>query len=141
MTKAAKNGPAGLDKLALTISPPEMKLSFKDTFILHLRRLAKIESKFVIFPETDIKGRLHYHGFLWKDKYYKETIEHLEKMGFIKIKPISNSDGWLKYCKKELKVTKAILELHKKFKHIDNEYVSKYRVSNNSRDIMSYFMA
>lgn len=139
MTKPGHKGQARLDCLALTISPPDIKLSLKDTWILHLRRLAVIDSRFILYPETDKKGRLHYHGMIWKDKFYKESIEKCEKMGFIKLVEIKGVEGWLKYCKKEIKVTKSMLELPKKFKCIDQEYVSKYRLESTSRNILSYF--
>lgn len=127
-----------LDMVALTLSPPDMNQSLEDTWIYHLKRLSKIDSKFILFPETDIKGRLHYHGYVYKDKYYPETLKALERIGFIKIKCIFDMEKWLKYCKKEYKITKAMLELPKRFKYIDNEYVSKYRPINSSRDIRTY---
>lgn len=139
MTEPEFKGQARLDCLALTISPPDSKLSLKDTWLKHLRRIALIESRFILYPETDRKGRLHYHGIIWKDKFYKESIEKCEKMGFIKLVEITSLEGWYKYCKKEIKITKSMLELPKKFKCIDHEYVSKYKLESTSRNILSYF--
>lgn len=127
-----------LDIVALTISPPDLKLSLEDTWIFHLKKLALIDSDFKVFPETDIKGRLHYHGWIHKDKYYPESLKKLEDIGFIKMKTIFDMNKWLKYCKKELKITKTMLGLPKKFKIIDNNYVSKFKPINQSRDIRTY---
>lgn len=139
MTTGQANRATRLDMVALTISPPDLKLSLQDTWLYHLKRIASVDSKIWLIPETDSKGRLHYHGLLWKDKHYKESLEKFEKMGFIKVKPIRDYNGWIKYCKKEFKITKSMLELNNRFKCIDNEYVSKYKISNTSRNILSYF--
>lgn len=100
-----------LIKLALTISPPDIKyMTIKEILHRHLRLLSRIASKFILYPELDKVGRLHYHGYIYKsDIGYKEDLEQLKKIGYIKIKDICNDKGWLKYCRKEWKTTKKLL--------------------------------
>lgn len=138
MATVGNNRATRLDLVALTLSPPDMKLSLKDTMLIHLKRMAQIDSKLMLYPETDVKGRLHYHGVITKDEHYVESLKKLEDIGFIKVKTIKEMSGWIKYCKKELKITRNMVGLPKKFKYIDNKYLEHYKVSNMSRSILSY---
>lgn len=129
-----------LDMVALTISPPDVKhLSVDKILILHKRVLSKVKSTFMLYPELDASGRLHYHGVIQKTIKLKEDLEKIKQLGFIKVKPISDYSGWMKYCSKEWKITK------KAFK-INNRYLIKKPLNNDdcvldlgSYDITTYF--
>lgn len=109
--KTNEKGEFNLIKLALTISPPDINyMTTLEILNRHLRYLSRIKCKFLLYPELDKTGRLHYHGYLYKsDINFKQDIEQLKKIGYIKIKDICNDKGWLKYCRKEWKTTKKLL--------------------------------
>lgn len=135
-----EKGEYNLIKLALTISPPDIKyMTIKEILQRHMRVLSRIKCKFILYPELDKSGRLHYHGYIYKsDIGYKEDLEVLKKIGYIKIKDINNNKGWLQYCKKEWKTTKKLLYRKEPITNndclglTDSYDLSKYGIMSNS---------
>lgn len=140
MTSWRNNRAARLDMVALTISPPDVKyLTIDKLWLHHKRLLSKIKSKFVLYPELDKTGRLHYHGYIHKEISLKEDLEYIKKLGFVKVKDIFDLGEWVKYCSKEWKFTK-------KMKNISGCYIWKKPINNDdcvivmtSYDITTYF--
>lgn len=118
-------------KVAITISPP-CRLSnykrYKDpqdlVFNNDLVSIYSILSynriyKFIIYPEFDFKGRLHYHGIISLDsnqkvRFYKHALIKLKNIGFVEIKPLKtflDNLKWLIYCSKEWGITRDILNI------------------------------
>lgn len=96
---------------ALTISPPRRTQS-----PLHLynsdkpyiqRQLNRCSSHYILYPEFDINGRLHYHGIVLLNSlsswgYVKSTLDH--NIGYCclkRLKTFKDKLGWLLYCTKE----------------------------------------
>lgn len=116
--------------LAITISPKNRVLGSKlrnanknifddDTF--QIKQILKYNriNKYIIFPEFDDKGRLHYHGILSLDRnqyirFYKHALTKLSLIGFVdvkKLKEFQDKLKWLIYCKKEWNISSEILEI------------------------------
>lgn len=104
--------------LALTISPPcrvnkynSLKsIYYQDQYTID-SLLRKCSKDYTIYPEQDINGRLHYHGVIQVSdmiKYHKNVLPGLKLIGFVKVKPITNLQKWLDYCKKEWENTKKV---------------------------------
>lgn len=136
-TKIKKRNPL-LDRVALTISPP-LRLNIKDIFRKDCHIFSKLKSNFILYPEFDKTGRLHYHGYVWKSEYLANDLELIkESLGFVKTDTvyidiiehkildevaIKQVNGWDIYCKKEWHITRKILKLKKP---INMEYVKAY---------------
>jgi len=116
--------------LALTISPPNRmkgtKLRNYNRFlyeedILHIRAVFKYNkiNSFIIFPEFDDKGRLHYHGTVTLNtnqltRWHKHAECKLRLMGFIDYKPLRgflDRLRWIFYCRKDFWKTKEVLDI------------------------------
>lgn len=138
-----------LDRVALTISPP-LRPKINDVFKNDCHIFSSIMSPFILYPEFDKTGRLHYHGYMWKSETMVEDLEVLKKeLGFIKteipyidtiehsvcdLKVIKKVNGWDVYCKKEWIITRNILKLKKP---INNEYCKKYKELSKYKTDMS----
>lgn len=101
---------------AITISPKPVDVPVIDLIDIYNRHyISKIRVEYVLYPETDLKGRLHFHGIIKRDssniKDYLWSIKMLENWCFICIKEINNATKWDKYCRKEWKLTKKLLKL------------------------------
>lgn len=114
------------NSFALTISPPDRVVNYALNKVknplrsvyeddLQVIRLAlnRVSVDYIVYPELDITGRLHYHGKLtinnmtnWKS--YSAT--KLKTIGFINMKP-NPTEGWDKYMTKEWDQTKTILQI------------------------------
>lgn len=116
--------------LALTISPPNRmkgtKLRNYNRFlfeedILHIRAVFKYNKirNFIIFPELDDRGRLHYHGIVSLNpsqyvRYRKHAEFKLRLLGFVDAKPLKgflDHLRWLFYCRKQFHIIQEILEI------------------------------
>lgn len=127
-------GKLDLMSLALTLSPPDCKiLTVMEIFNRHKVKLKQVKSNFVLYPELDLKGRLHYHGTICKTEFFRDDLKVLEDIGFVKIKPIDHVTGWVKYCRKEWKLTKKILKIKKPIQPKD---LVDIRIS---KDILTYY--
>lgn len=118
-----------MKKIGLTISPPirtNNKMSnpnkmIYDQDIIQITQILKYNkiSSYIIYPEFDEKGRLHYHGKLNLDnnqyiRYHKHAIHKFRQIGFVDSKLIKthiDSLRWLTYISKNWLTTKEILEI------------------------------
>lgn len=116
---------------SLTISPPYRRttlrglrnplkhLYIEDTITIQcILSYNKIKG-YMIFPELDPKGRLHYHGIITmspnqKVRWFKHAKPKLENIGFVDMKPLEtyiDRIRWGLYIRKEWYLTQKILEL------------------------------
>jgi len=119
-----------MPKLAITISPPS-----RQKYIHHVNpnRLQYDDDKnqiksilsynkiynYIIFPELDEKGRLHYHGILnlthtHYTRFHKHAIHKLKQIGFVDItiiKEFINNIRQCIYMQKDWGTTKTILDI------------------------------
>lgn len=115
------------NKIALTISPPDRRAKYSlmkvknpcravydDDIHIIRRALNRSSNDYELFPEFDMTGRLHYHGYVvinnmtnWKSYSTAQLTAHL---GYIKVKTNVNSK-WLEYCMKEWQQTSKILDV------------------------------
>lgn len=101
-------------KIAITISPPDRTGKYNrlegiyraDKYDLN-RKLRLCSKYFILYPETDLQGRLHYHGILKIDdhiKFYKKVLPYIKhSLGFVMLKPLKNHKdnmNWLIYSMK-----------------------------------------
>lgn len=123
-----------MPSLAITISPPhrpyckfihQYKMMYiDDTFIIrHAFKKNRIK-RFIIYPELDSKGRLHYHGIINLDKneyvrFYKSTLGILQRnIGFVDVKQLQSfidKMRWVTYMGKDFGTTKEILDITNPF--------------------------
>lgn len=119
-----------MPKLALTISPPPRvkyltnvnpnRCLYDDdkTQIKSILSYNKIYT-YIIFPELDEKGRLHYHGILnlthtQYTRFHKHAIHKLKQIGFVDITIIKEFINNMRYClymSKDWGTTKHILDI------------------------------
>lgn len=119
-----------MPKIAITISPPN-----RTKYIHHVNPLRlqydedkdQIKSilsynkiyKYIIYPELDEKGRLHYHGIIDLDntryiRFHKHAIHKLRQLGFVDITIIKQFINNLRQCiymSKEWGSTSKILDI------------------------------
>ena len=118
------------NKIALTISPKDRlygeykhlcdnkiknpnRIIFNDDSEIIVRALNRCSNEYVVYPESDDTGRLHYHGLITlnnKTNWTRTTLPKLKTLGFICAKTKVN-DGWSEYCTKNWNYTKTVLEL------------------------------
>lgn len=107
-------------KQYITISPPPQPESPKDTYsrwyLPLIIKLKPCTTEFILYPEIDETGRLHYHGILTvKDwaQLYRYAYPYIRKnIGFIDIrKSKPNRLGWLIYCMKNWAQTQELLDI------------------------------
>lgn len=121
-----------MELLALTIAPrigeepinnANPSVSYWEQRRLIHRMLNRACSQFKMFPELTDAGHLHWHGFVEvKDpsKWFLQVCPtFVKKLGFIKVKKITNLSKWLEYSMKNIDLTKDL------FKNLieDNEKV------------------
>lgn len=120
-----------IKKIALTISPPDRsskkyplinqhKFTYDDDkhLIEQIMKYNRIKT-YIIYPEFDDKGRLHYHGILTLDhneqvRFHRHAIHKLRKMGFLDISTLESLKAnirWILYMSMEWSITKEILEI------------------------------
>jgi len=142
--------------LAITISPPSRtETRFKEPNNLFFmddmssfRAVMKYNRirKYIIYPEFDPKGRLHYHGIINMDineyvRFHKHAIHKLKKIGFVDIKKLNSFIDklrWVTYMRKEWGITKEILNIDQpvlpvKFRVLIN------KVDYDNPNILDYF--
>lgn len=108
--------------LALTISPPDRVTKYvalRDIFLKDCMEigwlLKQCSKQFVLYPELDFKGRLHYHGIVLihdQIKWYKKVMPSIKIIGFICLKELPKTKdrlNWLTYCMKEWGMTRELL--------------------------------
>lgn len=115
---------------SFTLSPPDrtskyismhvinpLKHIYMDDMLIikHLFKKIKLRN-YIIYPELDPKGRLHYHGTLTMTKtiltrFYKYAKPHLQRIGHVDCSPAKRIVEWNIYISKEWPFTKDILEI------------------------------
>lgn len=87
---------------------------------------------FVFVPEATVEGNVHYHGIIIsikkrkKRKWYNETLPTLKRMGFLKLKKISDMSRWIDYMLKDFEDFEYMI----KNKSYPNNYLtSNYNAS------------
>ncbi len=81
---------------------------------------------FVFTPEATVEGNVHYHGIIIsiknkkKRKWYNETLPNLKRMGFIKLKKITDMSRWITYMLKDFEDFEYMV----KNKSYQNNYLS-----------------
>lgn len=116
-------------KMFITISPPfrhgDLSYTFIDDRLQIITALKRIK-RYIIYPELDPKGRLHYHGILTLSdseyvSFYKECRKKIEHwIGFVDVKPILSLTENIRtiiYMTKEWGITKDILSIEKPIMH------------------------
>ncbi|AYP28868.1 MAG: replicase [Cressdnaviricota sp.] len=117
--------------LAITISPPsrvinnKLKEPFKHLYAddkNYIEQTLKYNriGRYIIYPELDPKGRLHYHGVINLDsnelvRFYKHAFHKLKTIGFVDIKPLktfTDKFRWTIYMSKDWGITRDILDLN-----------------------------
>lgn len=121
--------------LALTISPPlrfgsgtKLRNPNKYLYQEDMRQLKAIFKyircgTYIVWPEFDEKGRLHYHGTISFDvnqwvRFHKYAIHKLRLIGFCDtkiLKTFTDKLRWLLYCRKTWNTSSMILEIDKPF--------------------------
>jgi len=115
---------------SFTLTPPDrahqysqmkyknpLKMVYLDDRLIfqHVFKRIKLHN-WIIYPELDRKGRLHYHGTLNMNhtqltRFYKCGKPLLQRIGYVDCSPTANPLDWLLYCRKEWHLTKEVLEL------------------------------
>lgn len=102
-------------RYGITISPPpNNNMKPKELFNhYNICYLNKLKCGIELYPEFDKDNRLHYHGYIFKTslKNYEHDIKLLKSWCFIKIEEIKSETKWLKYVRKEWKLTMSYLGL------------------------------
>lgn len=134
--------------LLITISPPKrsiLKPGKDPLYGIYMDDKFNIETVFkydkirnyILYPEIDDKGRLHYHGKLYLTnsqliRYYKHAQFHLAKIGFVDVNNLSkktqkDNERWTNYMQKDWKFTSQLLD-------IEDPLIGKCHV--NSEDVV-----
>lgn len=115
---------------SFTLTPPDrahkysqmkyknpLKMVYLDDRLIfqHVFKRIKLHN-WIIYPELDRKGRLHYHGTLNMNhtqltRFYKCGKPLLQRLGYVDCSPTVNHLDWLIYCRKDWYITKEILDL------------------------------
>lgn len=133
-------------KFALTVSPKDrvdkynkIEHIYIDDVNIMRKYMKRCSSHYIVYPETDAVGRLHYHGIIEvsdKIKFVKQVIPALKRIGYVCLKPLDtlkDNISWILYCSKEWMITKDIVDIqqplipqHKKkiIKDRNTDYVS-----------------
>ncbi len=83
---------------------------------------------FVLVPEATVEGNVHYHGIIIsikkrkKRKWYNETLPTLKRMGFLKLKKISDMSRWIDYMLKDFEDFEYMIK--------NKSYQNNYLISN-----------
>jgi len=121
------------EKLFITISPQARTIKYSNlkfvnpNYCVYIDDLSIITNAFkknkiktyVIYPEFDEKGRLHYHGRITvsptqKVSLYRSVKPILERnIGFTDIVPVKHDLENLIYCMKTFAYTQAMLDITK----------------------------
>lgn len=152
--------------VAITISPPHRSdnIAFSDPNLMtyledrsYIRQILNYNRirRYIIYPEFDDKGRLHYHGTITLDhnqyvRFHKHAIHKFRRLGFTDIKSLKEFDDklrWSYYIKKNWGLTKEILSQQEpmmvEIKSKQTDKISK-DIKSHSRDnisstILDYF--
>lgn len=141
----------------ITISPQDRTLQYSklkfanptycvflddELAIKHIFKKNRI-TRYIIFPELDDKGRLHYHGKITsltesqRVSLYKSVRPTLQRIGFVDLQPVKNELECLYYCKKQFAFTSQVLERYQPISpQIQNITVGGRRGFKSQRDLV-----
>lgn len=77
-----------------------------------IRLLRQCSKSFIIYPELNIQGNIHYHGIIDisdKIKWHKKVLPSFKFHGFVVLKTIFDLNQWNDYIKKDREVMKDII--------------------------------
>lgn len=108
----------------LTVSPPLRAISNQrmlfDDDLFYLSKIKLCSKRFIIYPEFDVAGRLHYHAIINihdKVKWYKAILPTFRRMlGFCDVKVIKTFLDKLRvlnYIRKDWYITSNVLKLER----------------------------
>ena len=68
----------------------------------------------ILIPDCDEGGNFHYHGVIKMPIKYRPKFKKImtKNIGFVKIKYITDPEGWTKYCFKDIYTEKDITDLY-----------------------------
>lgn len=123
---------------AFTLSPPNRLIGTKlknfnrilydsDRLALNSILMYNRIKRFIIYPEFDEKGRLHYHGNITvnntqKVRLFKHAMCKMRSIGFVDLKPLESFNDkikWICYCKKQWHIARSVLEIEKPIMCLD----------------------
>lgn len=116
--------------IAFTLSPPNRSMTGKyrnpqkhfydgdRQIIMSTLKYDRI-SRYIIHPEFDDKGRLHYHGIITLNhneqvRFYKHGREIIKRLGYVDIKPLASREDkirWVGYMRKGWRLASETLEI------------------------------
>lgn len=78
------------------------------------RYLAMCTTDFVMFPELNKQGNIHYHGTLYmtdnqRINFYKNKMKHFRKLGYILVKGRDINQKWTDYQSKDEEMMSEVL--------------------------------
>lgn len=137
-----------LIKYAITISPS--KTTTERHLIINIYKrwrtffAENIDSRLYLYPELAVNDeglRLHFHGIIENDDRLEmyTDLEKLKKICFIKVKEITNIKSWIKYCRKEWKITHKTLIENGRIKE-NNIIINKQKGTKTEYTILDQFM-
>lgn len=117
-------------KLFITVSPRDRTFNYSKLKYINPQRCVFLDDRlvfeklfkkysikrYVIYPELDPKGRLHYHGRIivspsQECSFYKSIKPRLERnIGFVDVSTVVNELENLIYCMKDWGKTQSIIE-------------------------------
>lgn len=85
----------------------------KKTFPLILHKCPD-DVEILLIPDCDEAGNFHYHGLIKMNNKFRPRFKKLmmKNVGFIKMKYITDPEGWKKYCFKDIYTEKDITDLY-----------------------------
>lgn len=115
---------------SLTISPPDRTLKYSLLKVMNPLRHVFLDDKlvieqvfkqmklkhYIVYPELDSRGRLHYHGTIYLNKtlltrWYKFGKPKLSQIGYVDCAQTKNILDWHIYQRKEWPFTQGVLEI------------------------------
>lgn len=140
--------------MAITISTPPSQFSvlyrIQDHHTSIDESLRKICKSYILYPEFDEQGRLHYHGMIngYDEIKYFHLKWKLDRVGYTLVKPIKQPLIWVLYCQKSWRRTSRVFEKSNieitplfKIKKIYSKYSDNYLIQqiNKTTTILDAF--
>lgn len=89
-------------------------VSYNKHIMTLFRELALSTTDFIIFPEYNKQGNIHYHGTLYMTDnqlthYYRNRLKNFKKLGFVLMKSKNIDENWSIYQSKDSKIMLEVL--------------------------------
>lgn len=135
----------GTLKTAITISPPDRTNKYTriediyrmDRYTLN-KRMRTCSKYFMLYPEVDLQGRLHYHGVIKINdpiKWYKSVLPYIKAtLGFVLLKPLNTTKDMLKWNIYSSKSWPAMRDIFKLPIYPHKTPRTKYSITNQDLD-------